>query len=106
MEANERANILAQQLEHSKEALKKAELDAIEARAEADKAKADAAGVEDLKKKLHTAETSLSDHIAAQSAREEALLKRIRTQSRRFVSKYLYHFVSFVFSSLHSFVAQ
>ncbi|KAK1619156.1 hypothetical protein QYE76_024673 [Lolium multiflorum] len=85
-EANERANTLAQQLEHSEEALKKAELDAIEARAEADKAKADAAGVEDLKKKLHTAETSLSDHIAAQSAREEALLKRIRTQSRRFVS--------------------
>ncbi|KAK1661926.1 hypothetical protein QYE76_050085 [Lolium multiflorum] len=87
VEANERANILAQQLEHSKEALKKAELDAIEARAEADKAKADAAGVEDLKKKLHTAETSLSDHIAAQSAREEALLKRIRTQSRRFVMR-------------------
>ncbi|KAK1630980.1 hypothetical protein QYE76_005295 [Lolium multiflorum] len=86
-EANERANTLAQQLEHSKEALKKAELDAIEARAEADKAKADAAGVEDLKKKLHTAETSLSDHIAAQSAREEALLKRIRTQSRRFVMR-------------------
>ncbi|KAK1666379.1 hypothetical protein QYE76_054538 [Lolium multiflorum] len=39
-EANERANILAQQLEHSEEARKKAELDAIEARAEADKAKA------------------------------------------------------------------
>ncbi|KAK1630344.1 hypothetical protein QYE76_004659 [Lolium multiflorum] len=38
-EANERANTLAQQLEHSEKARKKAELDATEARAEADKAK-------------------------------------------------------------------
>ncbi|KAK1608887.1 hypothetical protein QYE76_032560 [Lolium multiflorum] len=80
-EANERANTLAQQLEHSEKARKKAELDATEARAEADKAKADAAGVEDLRKRLHTAETSLSDHIAAQSAREEAILKRLRTHA-------------------------
>nr|XP_051212259.1 uncharacterized protein LOC127329887 [Lolium perenne] len=86
-EANERANTLAQQLEHSEKARKKAELDATEARAEADKAKADAAGVEDLRKRLHTAETSLSDHMAAQSAREEAILKRLRTQSRRFVAR-------------------
>ncbi|KAK1627915.1 hypothetical protein QYE76_002230 [Lolium multiflorum] len=86
-EANERANTLSQQLEHSEKARKKAELDATEARAEADKAKADAAGVEDLRKRLHTAETSLSDHIAAQSAREEAILKRLRTQSRRFVAR-------------------
>ncbi|KAK1663519.1 hypothetical protein QYE76_051678 [Lolium multiflorum] len=85
VEANERANTLAQQLEHSEKARKKAELDATEARAEADKA--DAAGVEDLRKRLHTAETSLSDHIAAQSAREEAILKRLRTQSRRFVAR-------------------
>ncbi|KAK1611906.1 hypothetical protein QYE76_035579 [Lolium multiflorum] len=54
---------------------------------EADKAKADAAGVEDLRKRLHTAETSLSDHIAAQSAREEAIRKRLTTQSRRFVAR-------------------
>ncbi|KAK1683156.1 hypothetical protein QYE76_044004 [Lolium multiflorum] len=86
-EANERANTLAQQLEHSEKARKKAELDATEARAEADKAKADAAGVENLRKRLHNAETSLSDHIAAQSAREEAILKRLRTQSRRFVAR-------------------
>ncbi|KAK1651284.1 hypothetical protein QYE76_069089 [Lolium multiflorum] len=86
-EANERANTLAQQLEHSEKARKKAELDATEARAEADKAKTDAAGVEDLRKRLHTAETSLSDHMAAQSAREEAILKRLRTQSRRFVAR-------------------
>ncbi|KAK1619258.1 hypothetical protein QYE76_024775 [Lolium multiflorum] len=86
-EANERANALAQKLEQSEEARKKAESDAIQARAEADKAKADAAGVEDLKKKLHDAETSLSEHIAAQSAREEAIIKRLRSQNRRFVSK-------------------
>ncbi|KAK1627928.1 hypothetical protein QYE76_002243 [Lolium multiflorum] len=86
-EVNERANTLAQKLEQSEEARKKAESDAIQARAEADKAKADAAGVEDLKKKLHDAETSLSEHIAAQSAREEAIIKRLRSQNRRFVSK-------------------
>ncbi|KAK1643318.1 hypothetical protein QYE76_061123 [Lolium multiflorum] len=86
-EVNERANTLAQKLEQSEEARKKAESDAIQARAEADKAKTDAAGVEDLKKKLHDAETSLSEHIAARSAREEAIIKRLRSQNRRFVSK-------------------
>ncbi|KAK1679802.1 hypothetical protein QYE76_040650 [Lolium multiflorum] len=86
-EANERANTLTQQLEQSEKARKKAESDAVGARAEADKAKADAAGVEDLRKRLHDAETSLSEHITAQSAREEAILKRIRTQSRRFVAR-------------------
>ncbi|KAK1665772.1 hypothetical protein QYE76_053931 [Lolium multiflorum] len=86
-EVNERANTLAQKLEQSEEARKKAESDAVEARREADKAKADAAGVEDLRKRLHDAETSLSDHIAAQIAREEAITKRIRTQNRRFVNK-------------------
>ncbi|KAK1610051.1 hypothetical protein QYE76_033724 [Lolium multiflorum] len=86
-EANDRANTLAQQLEQSEKARKKAESDAIDARAEADKAKADAAGVEDLRKRLHTAENSLSDHIAAPSAREEAIRKRLTTQSRRFVAR-------------------
>ncbi|KAK1616649.1 hypothetical protein QYE76_022166 [Lolium multiflorum] len=86
-EANERANTLAQQLEQSEKARKKAESDAVGARAEADKAKSDAAGVEDLRKRLHDAETSLSEHITAQSAREEAILKRIRTQNRRFVAR-------------------
>ncbi|KAK1646648.1 hypothetical protein QYE76_064453 [Lolium multiflorum] len=86
-EVNDRANTLAQKLEQSEEAHKKAESDAIQARAEANKAKADAAGVEDLRKRLHDAETSLSEHIAAQSAREEAIIKRVRSQNRRFVSK-------------------
>ncbi|KAK1698890.1 hypothetical protein QYE76_015587 [Lolium multiflorum] len=86
-EANERANTLAQQLEQSEKARKEAESDAVGARAEADKAKADAAGVEDLRKRLHDAETSLSDHITAQSAREAAIIKRMKTQSRRFVDR-------------------
>ncbi|KAK1698290.1 hypothetical protein QYE76_014987 [Lolium multiflorum] len=86
-EVNERANTLAQKLEQSEEARKKAESDAVQARREADKAKADAAGVEDLRKRLHDTETSLSEHISAQSAREEAILKRLRTQNRRFVNK-------------------
>jgi chromosome segregation ATPase len=103
-EVNERASTLAQQLEQSEEARKKAESDAIQARTEADKAKADAAGVEDLRKRLHDAETSLSEHIAAQSAREEAIIKRIKLQNRRFVSKYLNHFISFGLSFLHLFV--
>ncbi|KAK1664234.1 hypothetical protein QYE76_052393 [Lolium multiflorum] len=86
-EANERADTLALKLEQCEEARKKAESDAVEARQEADKAKADAAGVEDLRKRLHDAETSLSDHITAQSAREAAITKRIKTQSRRFVDR-------------------
>ncbi|KAK1663650.1 hypothetical protein QYE76_051809 [Lolium multiflorum] len=86
-EANERADTLALKLEQCEEARKKAESDAVEARQEADKAKADAAGVEDLRKRLHDAETSLSDHITAQSSREAAITKRIKTQSRRFVDR-------------------
>ncbi|KAK1599862.1 hypothetical protein QYE76_018438 [Lolium multiflorum] len=85
--ANERADTLALKLEQCEEARKKAESDAVEARQEADKAKADAAGVEDLRKRLHDAETSLSDHITAQSAHEAAITKRIKTQSRRFVDR-------------------
>ncbi|KAK1619064.1 hypothetical protein QYE76_024581 [Lolium multiflorum] len=87
IEANERADTLALKLEQCEEARKKAESDAVEARQEANKAKADAAGVEDLRKRLHDAETSLSDHITAQSAREAAITKRIKTQSRRFVDR-------------------
>ncbi|KAK1601366.1 hypothetical protein QYE76_037620 [Lolium multiflorum] len=86
-EANERADTLAQKLEQCEEARKKAESDAVQARREADKAKADAASVEDIRKRLHAAETSLSEHITAQSAREAAVTKRIRIQNRRFVNR-------------------
>ena len=80
MEANKRADSLARKLEQSEKARKKAE--------------ADAAAVEDLRKRLHDAETSLSDNIAQQAAREKEILNRLELQSRRFVSKYsrFFHF--------------
>jgi chromosome segregation ATPase len=87
-EANKLTDTLAQKLEQSEAARKKAESDAGKARAEADKAKAETAGVEDLEKRLHDAETSLSEHKAAQAAREKAILKRLNSQNRRFVSKF------------------
>ncbi|KAK1647926.1 hypothetical protein QYE76_065731 [Lolium multiflorum] len=55
-EANKRADALAVKLEQSEEARKKAEKDA--------------AAIEDLRKRLHDAETSLSNNISQQSARE------------------------------------
>ena len=72
-EANKRANALAVKLEQSEKARKKAE--------------ADAAAVEDLRKRLHDAENSLSENIEQQSARETEILTRLESQSRRFVSK-------------------
>jgi septal ring factor EnvC (AmiA/AmiB activator) len=72
-EANKRDDALAAKLEQSEKARKKAE--------------ADAAAVEDLRKRLHDAETSLSENIAQQSARETEILTRLESQSRRFVSK-------------------
>ncbi|KAK1630228.1 hypothetical protein QYE76_004543 [Lolium multiflorum] len=72
-ESNKRADALAIELEQSEKSRKKAE--------------ADVATVEDLRKRLHEAETSLSDNIAHQSAREKEILTRLESQSRRFVRK-------------------
>ncbi|KAK1661807.1 hypothetical protein QYE76_049966 [Lolium multiflorum] len=72
-EANKRANALATKLEQSEKARKKAE--------------ADAAAVEDLRKRLHGAENSLSENIEQQSARETEILTRLESQSRRFVRR-------------------
>ena len=58
-EANKRADALAQKLEQSEAARKKAELVASEAKAEADEAKAKAAGVEELQKRLEDAESAV-----------------------------------------------
>nr|XP_051212407.1 uncharacterized protein LOC127330118 [Lolium perenne] len=82
-EANKRADALAQKLEQSEAARKKAKLVASEAKAEADEAKAKAASVEDLQKKLEDAETALNEHKAAQATREQGILKRLKSQSRR-----------------------
>ncbi|KAK1628990.1 hypothetical protein QYE76_003305 [Lolium multiflorum] len=72
-ESNKRADALATKLEQSENARKKAE--------------ADAAAVEDLRKRLHDAETSLSEHITQQSARETEIVARLESQSRRFVRR-------------------
>ncbi|KAK1653002.1 hypothetical protein QYE76_070807 [Lolium multiflorum] len=82
-EANKRADALAQKLEQSEAARKKAELVASEAKAEADEAKAKAASVEELQKRLEDAESALNEHKAAQAAREQGILKRLKSQSRR-----------------------
>jgi Flp pilus assembly protein TadB len=72
--ANKRANALALKLEQSEKAREKAE--------------SAAAVVEDLRKRLHSAETSLSDHLTQQTAREKEIITRLSSQCRRFVSKY------------------
>ncbi|KAK1617123.1 hypothetical protein QYE76_022640 [Lolium multiflorum] len=86
-EANKLVDTLAQKLEQSETARKKAELDASQAKAEAEKANAKAAGVEDLQKRLDDAETALNEHKAAQATREQAIIKRLNTQNRRFLGK-------------------
>ncbi|KAK1664920.1 hypothetical protein QYE76_053079 [Lolium multiflorum] len=72
-ETNKRADALAVKLEQSEEARKKAENDA--------------ATIEDLRKRLHDAETSLSNNIARQSAREAEILSRLESQTRRFIRR-------------------
>jgi hypothetical protein len=72
-EANKRADALAAELEQSETARMKAE--------------ADAATVEDLQKRLDDAKNALSENVAQHSAREEEILSRLESQSRRFVSK-------------------
>ncbi|KAK1684700.1 hypothetical protein QYE76_045548 [Lolium multiflorum] len=86
-EANKLVDTLAQKLEQSETAHKKAELDAGQAKAEAEKAKAKAAGVDDLQKRLDDAETALNEHKAAQATHEQAIIKRLNTQNRRFLGK-------------------
>ncbi|KAK1664198.1 hypothetical protein QYE76_052357 [Lolium multiflorum] len=72
-ESNKRADALAVKLKQSEENCQKAEKDA--------------ATIEDLRKRLHKAETSLSDNITQQSAREAEILSRLESQCRRFVRR-------------------
>ncbi|KAK1670512.1 hypothetical protein QYE76_058671 [Lolium multiflorum] len=72
-EANRRADALALKLEQSEKARKKAE--------------SNAAIVEDLRKRLHNAETSLSENITQQTTREEEIISHLESQSRRFVRR-------------------
>ncbi|KAK1601754.1 hypothetical protein QYE76_017553 [Lolium multiflorum] len=72
-EANKRADALALKLEQSEKAREKAE--------------SDAAAVKGLRKRLHDAENSLSEHITQQFVREEEIVTRLQSQSRRFVRR-------------------
>ncbi|KAK1620405.1 hypothetical protein QYE76_025922 [Lolium multiflorum] len=72
-EANKRADALAAELEQSETARMKAE--------------ADAATVEDLQKRLDDAKNALEENVAQHSAREEEILSRLESQSRRFVRR-------------------
>jgi hypothetical protein len=76
--ANQRADDLAVELEQSEKAREKAEQDA--------------ASVGDLRKRLHQAETALSEKATQQIAREEAIIGRLESQNRCFVSKFFDHF--------------
>ncbi|KAK1649077.1 hypothetical protein QYE76_066882 [Lolium multiflorum] len=69
-QAKERTEALEAKLKLTKEALEKAQTDA--------------ASVEELRQRLHKAETSLSDNLTEQIAREKGLVDRIEAQSRRF----------------------
>ena len=74
---------LSRKLEQSEAARKKADLVASKAKTEADEAKAKAAGVEELQKKLEDATAAFDEHKAAQASREQGILKRLKSQSRR-----------------------
>jgi uncharacterized protein YoxC len=76
--ANKRADDLAVKLDQSEKARKNSEQDD--------------ASVEDLRKKLHHAENALSEKTTQQIAREEAIIGRLESQNRRFVSKFFDHF--------------
>ncbi|KAK1643722.1 hypothetical protein QYE76_061527 [Lolium multiflorum] len=71
--ANKHADDLARELEKSEKAREKAELDA--------------ASVEGLRKRLHDVETTLSENLTQQSAREEEIITRLESQSRSFVRR-------------------
>ncbi|KAK1648983.1 hypothetical protein QYE76_066788 [Lolium multiflorum] len=71
--ADKRADDLAIKLKKSEEAREKAEKDA--------------SSIEDLRKRLHEAETALSDKITQQIAREGNITSRLESLNRRFVRK-------------------
>ncbi|KAK1617913.1 hypothetical protein QYE76_023430 [Lolium multiflorum] len=71
--AEKRADALAIKLEQSEKAREKAQQDA--------------SVVEDLRQRLHNAETALSDKISQQIAREESVIAPLETQNRRFVRR-------------------
>jgi hypothetical protein len=81
--AVERANDLESQLKASEEARKKAEKDA--------------SCVKDLRQRLQVAEDALSNKEANQVECENAIIKRLETQSRRFSSTTIFPFALLFF---------
>ncbi|KAK1665130.1 hypothetical protein QYE76_053289 [Lolium multiflorum] len=77
--ANKQADDLAAKLKASEQAREKAEKDA--------------SCIEDLRKRLHEAETALSDKIAQNAAHEAKIAARLESLSRRFVRKMSQDFV-------------
>ncbi|KAK1665271.1 hypothetical protein QYE76_053430 [Lolium multiflorum] len=71
--ANKRADDLAVKLEQNEKARKKAEQDA--------------ASIGDLRKRLHEAETAVSEKITQQIAHEEDIIGRLESQNRLFARK-------------------
>jgi hypothetical protein len=71
---DKRAEDLASKLKASEEAREKAENDA--------------SCIEDLRKRLHEADTALSDKITHDVAREGNVASRLESLNRRFVSKF------------------
>nr|XP_051190418.1 uncharacterized protein LOC127303752 [Lolium perenne] len=76
--AKERADDLEEKLKASEEAREKAEKDA--------------AGVEDLRRRLQAAEDALSDREAKLVQRDNDIISRLETQSRRFLRKMGEHY--------------
>jgi exonuclease VII large subunit len=70
--AEKRVDALAVKLEQSERAREKAEQDVV---------------VGDLRQRLHNAKSALSEKVSEQIARENAIIDRLETQNRRFVSK-------------------
>jgi uncharacterized protein YoxC len=79
--ANKCADDLAVKLEQSEKARKKAEQDA--------------ASIGDLRENLRRTENALSEKTTQQIAHEEAIISRLESQNRCFVSKFLSPFLSF-----------
>jgi hypothetical protein len=77
--AEERANDLEKRLKASEEARKKAE--------------EDAAGLEDLRRRLQATEDASIDREAELVQRDNDIITRLETQSRRFSSNTIFHFV-------------
>jgi hypothetical protein len=78
--AEERANVLEKKLEASEKARKKAEKEA--------------AGVEDLRKRLHVAKNALSEKEAEITQREDDVIALFETQCPRFLSNTTFPFAA------------